>query len=125
MGLRDSRTVDDLLLQEIPADLVAYRMVQHGPPELVDFQSHYERRILPNPSKRFRAHDWLGVSVFEDRARAERLATTARGRGEDAWIAKLSIRSGAGIWGLYNATTTHIELFAMPHDLLQRVDTWE
>ena len=127
MPLKDSATGqregNDLLLQEIPGELVAFRVVQHQPPTLEDFQSQYERRVAPRPDLPFQAYAWLGVSVWLDRDRAERLAERKRAAGEPAWVATLILNSAAGLWGLYNAKTTHIELFALPQDLLARVDT--
>jgi hypothetical protein len=126
--LRDSATAQrsgsDLLLQEIPTDLVVYRMVANDPPTTTDFQSHYERGVQPRPGLPFHAYAWLGVSVFLDRARAERLAETARRRGGPAAVATLILTSGTGLWGVYTVRTTHLELFALPQDLLDRVDTW-
>jgi hypothetical protein len=128
MALKDSateqRSGSDLLLQEIPDDLVVYRMVQNDPPDLVDFQSHYERGTPPTPGKPFHAYQWLGVSVFLDRSKAEWLANTARKRGEPAWVAQLILTPGAGLWGVYKAKTTHLEVFAIPQDLKERVDNW-
>ena len=128
VSLKDSATAQrsgsDLLLQEIPADLVVYRMVANDPPTAIDFQSHYERGVQPRPGLPFHAYAWLGVSVFLDRGRAERLAETARRRGGRAAVAALILTSGTGLWGIYTARTTHLELFALPQDLLDRVDTW-
>jgi hypothetical protein len=118
----ESRSGNDILLQQIPDDLVVYRMVQHNPPVAYDFQSHYERGAPPTPGMPFKAFAWMGVSMFLDRTRAERLADTARQRGESAWIAELILRPGAGLWGVYNAKTTHLEVFGLPQDLLDRVD---
>jgi hypothetical protein len=102
-------------------DLVVYRMVQNDPPDLVDFQSHYERGTPPTPGKPFHAYQWLGVSVFLDRSRAERLANSARKRGEPAWVAQLTLTPDAGLWGVYKARTTHLEVFGLPQDLADRV----
>jgi hypothetical protein len=116
--LKDSatgqRAGSDLLLQEIPGELVVYRMVKNDPPTALDFQSHYERGVMPTTGRPFRAYAWLGVSVFLDRARAERLAETARRRGAPASVATLILAAGTGTWGIYTPRTTHLELFALP-----------
>jgi hypothetical protein len=119
---RDGRAGNDVLLQELPDGLIAYRMVQHDPAIALDFQSHYERGEVPNLTRPFRAYEVLGVSMFLDRAKAERLASTARRRGEPAWIATMALTMGAGLWGVYKPRTTHLEVFGLPRDLLARVD---
>jgi hypothetical protein len=118
----DQRGGNDLLLQEIPDGLVAYRMVLHNPAVESDFHSHYERGVPPRPGMPFRAFQWFGVSLFLDRARAERLTRRAYKQGAEPWVATLRMTSGAGLWGIYTAATTHLEVFAVPQDLLARVD---
>jgi len=119
---RDERAGNDVLLQELPDGLIAYRMVQHDPPIGIDFQSHYERGKVPTLTRPFRAYEVLGVSMFVDRTKAERLVSTAHRRGEPAWIATMKLTVGAGLWGVYKPRTTHLEVFGLPQDLLARVD---
>lgn len=124
--MRDSATGEreagDLLLQEIPDGFEAFRVVQANPPGEVDFQSHYERGLVPGLSRPFRGFEVLGVSTFADRDRAQRLVKSAERRGERAWLARLTFRADTGLWGLYNARTTHLEVFGLPQDLLARVE---
>jgi hypothetical protein len=126
MSLKDSetgtRTGQDVLLQEIPDGLTVYRMVQNDPPIESDFQSYYERELVESLRRPFRAYQVFGVSTFLDRGRAERLLRTAEDRGEPAWIATMNLTAGAGLWGVYKARTTHLEVFGLPQDLLARVD---
>lgn len=126
MPLKDSESAqrggNDVLLQEIPDGLMAYRMVQNDPPIESDFHSHYERGLVASLRRPFRAYAIFGVSMFLDRAKADRLARSAHGRGEPAWIATMNLTAGAGLWGVYKARTTHLEVFGLPPDLLARVD---
>lgn len=126
MVLRDSetgqRTGSDVLLQEIPDGLLAYRKVGNKPADQTDFQSYYEVGTWRSLRRPFRAYAVLGVSFFVDRARAQRLVNTAHSRGEPAWIATMRLTAGAGLWGVYNSQTTHLEVFGLPRDLLARVD---
>jgi hypothetical protein len=34
----------------------------------------------------------------------------------------MRLTTGAGPWGVFKATTTHLEVFGLPADLLARVD---
>ncbi len=124
--LSDSRTGqrsgNDVLLQEIPDGLIAYRVVQSNPPTEIDFQSYYERGKVRSLRRPFRADEVFGVSLFLSRAKARRLVDTAHRCGEQAWIATMNLRAGAGLGGVYNTKTTHLEVFGLPHDLLARVD---
>ncbi len=127
MALKNSstgeRTQDDLLLQKIPNGTVAYRMVRNDPPTEDDFKSHYELDVLPNPTKHYKAYAFFGVSFFLDPAKADRLVATAHKRGDDAWNAGVTLKSGFGLYGTYNAKTTHLEVFGFPDDLLELADS--
>jgi hypothetical protein len=116
------RVGTDVLLAEIPSGFVGYRKVGRSSPTADDFRSHYELGILPNPAKPYRSYAWFGVSLFEDEGRAERLANTARRRGESAWVARLRFNGGTGLYGVYNPKNTHLEVFAIPQDLLALID---
>lgn len=116
------REGNDLLLQEIPDGLEAFRVVQANPPAEVDFQSHYERGLVPGLSRPFRGFEVLGVSTFVDRDRAQRLVRLAERRGGQAWLARLIFRADTGLWGVYNSRTTHLEVFGLPQDLFARVE---
>ena len=122
--LKDSET-GHVLLQEVPDGTVAYRMVQNNPPQAIDFQSHYERGRVVSLARPFRAYEVLGVSVFRDQARAQRLVDTAQRRAEPAWIARLVFAHGgtAALWGVYKERTGHLEVFGLPQDLLASVDS--
>jgi hypothetical protein len=127
MALKDSateqRSGNDVLLQEIPDGLIAYRTVQHNPPTVVDFQSHYESGKVPKLVRPYNAYEVLGVSMFLDRAKAQRLVDTAHKRREPAWIAEVELTAagGAALWGVYKKQSTHLEVFGLPDALLARV----
>jgi len=126
LDLQDSTTGtrgrDDLLLQKITGDLVAYRLVESNPPIARDFQSHYERGDRPNPTQHYKAFDWLGVSMFTQRNRVESFVQRARASGRPAWLAEVRLVRGHGMYVIYNSKTTHLEVFGFPQVLLGLVD---
>lgn len=127
MALKNSatgeRTQDDLLLQNVPGGLVAFRAVLNDPPTEEDFKSHYELGLHPDPTRHYKAYAWFGVSFFLDDAKAERLVETARKRGDSAWLAKITFESDLGLYGTFNEKTTHLEVFGFPHVLLELADS--
>jgi hypothetical protein len=108
-------------LQEVPAGFTGHRVVESYPPKEVDFWSAYELGKVPSPTQQYRSYAWFGVSLFENYTKAERMAQTARGRNKAVWIAELRFRPDSGIYGVYNARTTHLEVFAYPQELLALV----
>jgi hypothetical protein len=122
MALKDSesgtRSGTDVLLQEIPHGVTAYRMVQNDPPTEDDFRSYYELRKIPTLLRPFRTFEVFGVSTYLRQAKAERIMQSAHRRREPAWVAELD---PSGLWGVYKAKTTHLEVFGLPADLVARV----
>jgi hypothetical protein len=106
-----------------PDGLVKYRAVRHNPPVEVDFHSYYESGRIAILKRPFGAYQVFGVSLFLDMARVQRFVDSAHRRGEDAWVAELALTTGAGLWGIHKASTTHLETFGLPRDLLNRVRT--
>lgn len=121
-SLTEDRDGSDVLVQEIPDGIVAFRLVQNNPPIELDFESHYERGKVPTPGKPYHSYAWFGVSLFEDRSRVERMVKSAHNRGEQAWTAEIRFVAETGLYGVYNGRTTHIEAFAYPHEMLRLVD---
>lgn len=111
------RSGRDVLLQEIPEGFVGYRLLRSAPPTGIDFQSAYELGKWPTPGKPYRSYAWFGVSLFEDRAKVERFANTAKRKGQTVWIAELVFPADTGLYGIYQAKTTHLEVFGFPHEL--------